>query len=344
MTIAWTYSTSFDTGGVAATNAQTTINAFKTTITSQAAWSTVEDVTIGSGNWRWLVFKNDHTVSGLPSDFYVGFIGQTSSASVQMFVAEGYVSGGSRTITKYAPSTSVSSTASVAMNASDGTIADNITASGTTGAQVIAGTGNTLGAANFNLIFAAANAYWVVVYNDHIVIGTSTTGTSYYFGGFTSFVTSAATNDPMPLVAMTLTPTGSTSQVAGTTTRHPLQAGRTSSLTNQWGVYTALANSPTPQMQTHLSCYPAIGAFGYAVADLFQGSTTPLSEIMVAQASGSTTVASLGYARGKYNDMRAMTPIPNGMQNGDQITYNGTHWMMVSASSTSIGAFVDLGF
>lgn len=334
MTINYTPMTAFyDSAGSALTAGDNLMTAIKTAATANSGWTTAEDSVVGSLSFRYLALKCAAASSGLGADFYVLFV-RSNVGAVNVFLGETYNTS-IHTLGKFPPASGLTITPQ-----SDGSVSSTIAPSAN-------GTPTPSGAPTwFSAIpWAAGSAsgeFFLVAYPDHLALYVASSAAGFqqpwYIGAFTSLVTSAATNDPMP-VALVQMPAVSSVQITGSSTRHPLRAGASTS--NGYALGSPVSNvGAAPGWAAQ---YPLILGLGYNEGDLMQGGTLPLSEALVFfAATTAATAATLGYLRGKYNNLRLMATPPSGGVPGDVFSYNGTHWVVLSSSST-VACLADTG-
>lgn len=341
MSINYGYSTVYDPAGVTTTNATNVAVALKTALLANAAYSLVEDVTVGSSSYRWIVIKCDHTVSSSTSAdwYFIMYWVPGTSPQFNVLLGETYTGVGTSARTLGKVCLQGSSTSYTA--ASDGSCSATYTQAAS-GVPTFTGTGPN--AYSPAITMNAGCEFFYVVYPDHFVFGTSVMGYAHYFGAFTSLVYNAATTDPMPLTGTILQPTVNTNASGGGLTRMPGMGSLTSTYLWLPSLPINYGSGSTGFAQTWASGYIYACTVGYTVYDALQNNTLPMSESLLLHYGGlaASLQKTVGVLRGKYNSLRMMMTPPSGMVVGDTISYNGTHWMCVGVNTT-VAAFADLG-
>lgn len=306
------------------------LTALKALIVAESAWSLVEDnSSVGSTPYRYVCFKNDHTISGAPADFYVLFtLATVSGTTSSVFVGEAYNSG-THVLSGCCP---IDSSSAFAISAS-GLLASSPTVTpAANGSPTLTGTVSPFQG------FVGGNGttiFWqAVVYDDHLFVAANnvnaagTAASGYYIGSYNSLVPTPATNDPVRILFL---------QMQGTTitgfSREPLQLASTTR-THPCSAQPAITQSPEYVRATSIS----------ATYDYIQGNY-PVSRYVVmsnSTLSGGTTGMS---ARGILNDTIMASSTPASLTVGDTVTYNGHSWAAVGSASlgTTAWIFVDTG-
>lgn len=302
------------------------LNAVKTLVLSNSSWTLVEDSTVGTSSIRWLAFKCSATGSGMPTDSYVVFI-SNPNGTLWVLAGEGYNTT-THAITGCPP---LPTQSSIAINAS-GQLSSPpaFTADATTGVPAASGTVlpnvYTAGSVTLNV----TTIYWhMFVYSDHLVFGVGTTQAatasySCYAGGYTSYIPTAATNDPVRIVIAWHNIQISNNYASCSCTREPLQVAGTSRIWPMVVFSRNTANSGNWDID-----YTRAGITLSSQTDTYQSAYAVANHLMVAP--GNPTSSATTYAqslRGKFNNsiVSAGAAGITSLAVGDTISYNGTQW------------------
>jgi hypothetical protein len=306
--------------GYAYVHGQQVYTEFAAAISTVAAWSLIDTVTytVGTGGpvtVEHKVWRCDHTLSGLPADFWVDFSYTYSTgtgvydAGLSVSVFETY-NAGTKAIGKYAPA---SGTGSYTL-ASDRTINVSPVIGGLLAAA------DPLVAVSYLMGGSYATCDYVIsVTNRCIVMSTLQELGFTYAGAFVSLLGDASTSDTMP-IALLRTEAGGNFPAGqfGATTRHPKVSTSTP-------ITYACALSALITTFTYQSGVPG----DPGAIDLFHGGPN-LGRIPVLHANaGGATSATNGRIRGLLSNLAISQNVVAGAAWGDLFTVNGaTHVLL----------------
>lgn len=286
--------------------------AIATNIVNVDGWSVVDDGYTANSVKR-SVLKLASATSGLATDMYLVLCNSTTAASTSLFayVSEAYDTGTHLATYPAYPASSTDSSCRFTSGAPGATY------------YGATSTGTFYGYENRGfawIIKTATSGYWAMnAYATHLVITTGTAGQPFYFGKFTSLVTTPGTNDPNPIVMFA--GSGPDSNNCSLPANNGVNPGtRHMAVFTRWamnGSYTKTAANTSDWYVTALAQYPYYVApitalsLGYytSTTDPYSGSTgvpaVPVLLLNFAQANstGINSGTSRGLWRGKLLDV-----------------------------------------
>lgn len=301
------------TGATAAVATLAQLEAMKALILANPAWSLADDTAVGTGNYRYVCFKNAASGSGLPNDYYVLFVYSSASAILSVYVGETY-----NAATHVLSGACGSVNGAVTLDAAARLPSPNaVTPTGGTGSPVYAGSAQF--GTTYNAYVPATTVYWqAIVYSDHLLLGigasqagAGSSGTAY-LGGYVPLGSSA--NDPYP-ITLSAAFASATSNAASTSREVlPLASSSRSAANAVYGLSGVATTRENP--------FAALG-----LVDPLLGGIPTTRLYLVG------TVGGNGYPRGFYaNIVFTAATIPS-LAIGDTVLLNGTNWACVSASN-----------
>lgn len=325
------------------------IDAIKALALTHANWTLVEDVVLGTSNFRWVVLKCAAASSGLPNDIFVVLVTNQSS-SINVYSGEAYTTA---THTLSLCTVSPSGTTTQLAIGADGRLATHPSLSpSATGSVTVAGTQAPLGTSQSGAVLNVNTLYWFAgFYDDHCVLSVctanqaptaGTNGFNCYIGGYTSLVPNAAANDPSRLVHQEYGLNLNPEYPMGSFSREVGQFWGTS----KYGAYT----SPhfVKLYGTGDDVEYGRGSYNASkTADTIQG-YFPASRVYCMTACGMPISGDSRFFNGTYGLrglMKDMLRVPGGgniagIAYGDTIAYNGTQWLFLGRGCYT---FIDTG-
>lgn len=315
----YTAGTATDGGGSSTANMAALQDTLRTIITANAAWSLVETI---NGTTNVIdVYKCAAASSGLPKDFYFILQRSVSSGNYSTYLAEDY-----NVATHVASNLSVPWSSNVtAVDPTTGLFnpANTVTFNAATGTPAFGGR-----SAQTSITTAAATiAYEMIVDTDHLVfrIGASS---SRYVGAVESLVTAVA--DPMPIVAISLSSTGTVTSANSGATRNPGLSAAGLSQTHVLNDALAAKES--------VVLYPNSGIKDITVSDPWVGGPASYELGAINGAAGN-----VGAIRGRVKKVRLVYGVPAGTAVGDTFTIAAKQWRVVGVNGTTVACIVDPG-